>query len=87
MASAGSRWNTCTNVYATPGMMMNWAAAPMQTSKGRWARIRKSSVVRVMPMVSMIRPRMMVCVNPETHSNVAGTKNVNTAMAMTNHDV
>ena len=47
----------------------------------------KSSVVSVRPMVSIMMPRMTVCVVPRTQSNVWGKKNVNTAMQMMNTEV
>ena len=62
--------------------MVNCAMAPMRMSTGRFANRRKSSGVRVRPMVSMMMPRMMVCVLPLTHSNSCGTKNVTTAVRM-----
>ena len=40
--------------------MVYCAQAPMKMSSGRLARILKSSVVRVIPMVSMMIPRIAV---------------------------
>ena len=67
-----------------PGIMMNCAHAPSSISSGRRARMRKSLVVRVRPIVSMMSPRMMVCVVPRTQLKAAGRKNVMTAIAMMN---
>ena len=53
-------------------------------SKGRLKSILKSFAVRVSPMVSIIMPRITVCVIPLTHSKVIGTKNVNNATPMMN---
>ncbi len=85
-AKAGSSLKICTNRYATHGMMKNCAQAPIRISNGRWARMRKSSVVSVSPIVSMMMPRITVCVVPRTHTKRWGTKNVTTAMTMINSE-
>ena len=64
-------------------MMRNCAQAPMRISSGRRASILKSLVVSVSPIVSMMMPRMTVCIVPRTHSKRSGTKKVSTAMAVT----
>ena len=51
-------------------MIINCAHAPMKMSKGRRARILKSLVVSVKPIVSMMMPRMTVCIVPRTQSKV-----------------
>ena len=68
-------------------MMRNWAQAPIKISIGLLASILKSSVDSVNPMVSMMSPKMTVCVVPETHLKVSGTKNVNRAMPIIKIDV
>ena len=52
-------------------------------SNGRFANSLKSSGVNVRPIVSMIIPRITVCVLPFTHSKSTGKKNVTTAVRMT----
>lgn len=83
-ANGASRCHTCTNSHATAGMMKNCAQVPINTSNGRCARMRKSSVVSVRPMVSMMMPRMTVWVVPRTQSKRCGKKKVTSATPMTN---
>lgn len=61
-------------------MIVNCATAPMSISNGRWARSLKSRGVRVSPMVSMMMPRIIVCVLPLTHAKSWGKKNVTSAV-------
>ena len=65
-------------------MMVNCAAAPRRMSNGRCASSLKSFGVSVSPIVSIMMPRMMVCVFPLTHAKIWGKKNVTTAVRMMN---
>ena len=56
----------------------------MRMSIGRFTNNLKSSGVSVRPIVSMMMPRMMVCVSPFTHTNSPGKKKVTTAVRMMN---
>ena len=75
------RPSTRTSVHAMSGMKVNCASAPTTMSSGRDARMRKSSLLSVIPIVSMITPRTAVCVYPRTHPNTPGAKYVPTATA------
>ena len=67
-------------------MMKNWAQAPIRMSNGLCAKMRKSAVVKVSPIVSMMIPKITVCVFPLTQSKEEGTKKVKTAAAITTHE-
>ena len=79
-------------------MIRYWAIAPTQISKGLWARILKSSVVNVSPILNIMTPMMIDwhvnlldtgSVNNWrlTHPIIPGTKNVMTAIAITTIEV
>ena len=53
------RWSSFVMKNAKNGMIKYWAIAPMQISNGLCARILKSSVVRVSPMLNMMTPIMI----------------------------
>ena len=55
----------------------------MKMSKGLRAKMRKSSVVSVRPIVSMMIPKITVCVVPRTQLKTGGKKNVNSAIPIT----
>ena len=67
-------------------MMKNWAQAPIKMSNGLCAKMRKSAVVKVRPIVNMMMPKITVCVFPLTQSKAEGTKKVNIAAAITTHE-
>ena len=78
--------NTTVSMYATSGISVNCAHAPMNMSHGRLKRIRKSSVDNVSPIVSIITPRMMLDTSPLTQLNASGMTKANKAAAMTYAD-
>ena len=64
---------TCESVYASNGIMVNCAHAPMKISSGRENRILKSLVVRVSPIVSMMMPKITEETSPLIHKKTSGT--------------
>ena len=59
-ARSGGRLNPFASSQARPGMIVNWASAPTNTSRGRWNTRRKSSSRSVMPMPNITTPRRIV---------------------------
>ena len=97
-AMASGRCKILVRQRAISGMIRYWAAAPMQISNGRLARILKSLVVSVNPILNIIIPMMTDCVvNLFVAKSVKsekltqlirfGIKKVMTAMAITTMDV
>ena len=64
-------------------MSVNCAQAPMKMSHGLLNNMRKSSVDRVSPIVSIITPSMTLDTSPLTHPNTSGTRKAKTAAAIT----
>lgn len=97
-AIPSGRFNAFEIANARNGMIRYWAIAPTQMSNGRCARILKSSVVRVSPMLNMMIPMIIdwqvnlfatISVNSArfTHPIIDGRKNVTTAIAITTTEV
>lgn len=57
-----SKWKMRVSNHATSGIMVNCAHAPIKMSSGRENSILKSCVVSVSPIVSIIMPKIIVCV-------------------------
>ena len=76
-----------TTHQATSGINAYWAAHPISMSTGLAARKRKSSLVSVSPIVSIMKPRTAVCEYPFTQLKEPGKKYAKTAVAATNAGV
>ena len=85
-AKAGTRLNNHDRVKAIRGIKVYCAAAPIRISKGLEKRILKSLVVSVKPIVSMINPKIRVCMFPFTHAKRPGKKKATMAAATTNKE-
>ena len=71
---AGLRPKALETVKAISGIRVYCATVPIRISWGLLAKILKSLTVSVMPIVSMIKPRMTVWVSPCTNEKRSGVK-------------